>query len=294
NPQPSIEVTPDVALKRKQLIDNTADDPTPPAPAKKPKPDPEASTTVTPKPATKHGSIPTAKALSVKSILVPRGERTRANVGQKDDSLLRMVCDCSLTGKVTELHFRKIPHSMIDWNSAYHISKINAWRNQIYGRAGQKAKSVTMWHELEELWFELYFHLSIAEARSRGILLPTAKQIRDAFNETFVGQVLQGKHGDDLAVRTERQSNAFASKFNRMFPQLRERLNKCVFGKSGDVFVPKISFGMMHRYKAMKAKLAAKGIKNKSEDSENTEEWQQFLAHFTDDKDAEAKQETKE
>ena len=99
-----------------------------------------------------------------------------------------------------------------------------------------------MWHEMEELWFELYFHLSIAESRKRGIMLPVTKVVRQAFNETFVGQVLQDKDGDDLDIRTERQSNAFASKFNRVCPLLRARLNNCVFGKSGDVFIPKITF----------------------------------------------------
>jgi hypothetical protein len=131
---------------------------------------------------------------------------------------------------------------MIDWNNVTHISKINAWRNQIYGRAGLKARSVSMWHEFEELWFELYFHLSIAESRKHSIMLPTTKTVRNAFNTTFVGKVLQDKDGDDLEVRAERQSNAFASKFSRVCPLLRARLNNCVFGKSGDVFVPRITF----------------------------------------------------
>jgi hypothetical protein len=106
-----------------------------------------------------------------------------------------MVCDCSTTNRVKELHFRKIPHSMIDWNSAHHISKINAWRNQIYGRAGLKARSVSLWYEKEELWFELYFQLCIAESRKRGFLLPGSRKVRDAFNATFVGTIIQDKAG---------------------------------------------------------------------------------------------------
>jgi hypothetical protein len=184
------------------------------------------------------------------STLVPRGERCTAKLGQPDDSMLRMTCDCSASKRVTELHFRGIAHSTIDWNNPAHISKINAWRNQIYGRAGLKARSVSMWHELEELWFELYFSLSIAESRKHGIMLPTTQTVRQAFNETFVGQVLQDKNGDDLELRAERQSNAFASKFNRVCPLLRAQLNNCVFGKSGDVFMPKITFEMMDKHKA--------------------------------------------
>jgi hypothetical protein len=99
-----------------------------------------------------------------------------------------------------------------------------------------------MWHEMEELWFELYFHLSIAESRQHGIMLPVTKAVRKAFNDTFVGKVLQDKDGNDLDIRTERQPNAFASKFGRVCPLLRARLDTCVFGKSGDVFIPKITF----------------------------------------------------
>ena len=123
---------------------------------------------------------------------------------------------------------------MIDWNSAHHISKINAWRNQIYGRAGLKARSVSLWYEKEELWFELYFQLCIVESRKRGFLLPGSRKVRDAFNATFVGTIIQDKAGNDLPPRAEREANAFASKFNRMCPVLRARLNNCVFGKSGD------------------------------------------------------------
>jgi len=192
-----------------------------------------------------------------------------------------MLCDCSTTPrKTTELHFRKIPHSHIDWNSPLHISQINAWRNQIYGRAGLKARSVSLWYEAEELWFELYFQLSIVEARKRGIMLPGSRQVREAFNETFVGRVIKGRQGEDLEPRVEREGNAFASKFNRMFPGLRARLNGCVLGRSGDVFVPVITVRMVERYRVMKEKLAERGIEAESEYADGLEEWRWFLSHL--------------
>jgi hypothetical protein len=98
-----------------------------------------------------------------------------------------------------------------------------------------------MWHEQEELWFELYFQLSIAESRKSDFMLPATKAVREAFNETFFGKVLQDKEGNNLEPRVERQANAFASKFNRVCSLLKKQLDDCVFSRSGDVFVPKIT-----------------------------------------------------
>ena len=98
-----------------------------------------------------------------------------------------------------------------------------------------------MWHEQEDQWLELYFQLSIAESRKSDFMLPATKAIREAFNETFVGKVLQDKEGNDLEPRVGRQTNAFASKFGRVCPLLKKQLDDCVFGRSGDVFVPKIT-----------------------------------------------------
>ncbi|KAI4909542.1 hypothetical protein J4E90_008239 [Alternaria incomplexa] len=223
------------------------------------------------------------KIFASKSTLIPRGPRKKATLGVKDESLLLMLCDCSTTPrKTSELHFRKIPHSHIDWHNPHHISQINAWRNQIYGRAGLKARSVSLWYEAEELWFELYFQLSIVEARKRGIMLPGSRQVREAFNITFVGSVIKGRNGEDLPPRVEREGNAFASKFNRMFPALRARLNSCVVGRSGDVCVPVITFGMMERYRVMKRNLAERGVEAESEYASGLEEWQWFLSHLPD------------
>jgi hypothetical protein len=229
----------------------------------------------------------TAHITTTKSRLVPRGERKSATIGQKNESLLRMLCDDTESGELKELHFRNMLHSRINWNDVGHINKINNWRNQIYGRAGMKTKAVTLWLYDEELWFELYYQVSIAESRTRGILLPKTLSILEAFNQTFVGQVIQDSHGDNTEPRIERQPNAFASKFNRVYPQLRARLNQCVFGKSGDVFVPKITFRVLQTYKQMKAKMDEKGIKKESAYSEKLEEWQHFFSHLPDYDDVE-------
>lgn len=234
---------------------------------------------------TSHAALPKDTKLSKnpdppKSRLVPRGDRKRAMVGKEDDTLLRMLCDNPNTGVVRELHFRKIPHSTIDWNDPEHISSINSWRNQIYGRAGLKSKSVVMWHDIEELWFELYFHLSTAESRARCFILPKLQLVMDAFNATFVGQVLEMKDGTFTEPRIARQLNAFASKFNRVQPELKARLTQCVFGKSGDTFVPNIQFPMLDHYHAMKADMAAKGIHGESADSTNLGDWQYFFSHL--------------
>ncbi|KAI4622464.1 uncharacterized protein J4E87_006406 [Alternaria ethzedia] len=264
--------------KRKRCAEEQTD-PAFIAPAKKLK----TSTTCAPAITTKAAITTTSKTSGSKSTLVPRGPRKKATLGVKDSSLLLMLCDSSTAPhKTTELHFRKIPHSLIDWHNPRHISQVNAWRNQIYGRAGLKARSVSLWYEAEELWFELYFQLSIVESRKRGIMLPGSRQVRDAFNKTFVGSVIKGRNGEDLPPRVEREGNAFASKFNRMFPALRARLNGCVVGRSGDVFVPVITFGMMERYKVMKESLVKRGIEAESEYADGLEEWRWFLSHLPD------------
>jgi hypothetical protein len=188
-----------------------------------------------------------------------------------------------MNGEVKELHFRNLPHSTIDWDKVEHINKINNWRNQIYGRAGMKCRTVTMWLPDEELWFELYYQLSIAESRARGILLPKMIDILASFNQTFAGRILQDHHGRDTDPRAERQCNAFMSKFNRMCPQLRARLQQCVFAMSGDAFVPSISLKMLEAYKRMKMEMEVKGVAKESGYSEDLEEWRYLFSHLPDE-----------
>ncbi|KNG49883.1 ubiquitin-protein ligase E3A [Stemphylium lycopersici] len=169
--------------------------------------------------------LSTTKTPAPRSSLIPRGPRQTATLHTPTPSLLLMPCTSSTNPrKATTLFFRAIPHSVIDWSNAAHIRKINAWRNQIYGRAGIKARTVSAWHEDEELWFELWFQLSIAEARRSGggVLMPGVKVVREAFNGFFVGRRLSaGTKGTDGVVfgvgepRGARGANAFASKFAR-------------------------------------------------------------------------------
>ncbi|RMZ74689.1 hect-domain-containing protein [Pyrenophora seminiperda CCB06] len=228
-----------------------------------------------------------SKPSATLSSLIPQVPRQRATLGHKDESLLHIIGKSSVTGKRNDLHFRLIPHSSIDWNDAQHINKINSWRNQIYQRAGIKTRLITSWHPLEEIWMELYYQLSIVEAREREIQLPTPKQLRDAFNEIFVGRVLKDKYGGDLDPRSERHATAFGSKFNRMCPVLKARLSNCVSGKGGEGFLPGITFEMLQLYKAEKAALAEKGIKSDSEDADGMEEWQRVLSQLSSIADTE-------
>jgi hypothetical protein len=213
--------------------------------------------------------------------LMPVGERSKAIVGIKDESMLRMLCRDSKTGEEKQLHFRNLPHSQLDWDNVDHIAKINAWRNQIYGRAGMKAKDVTMWLPDEELWFELYYHLSIAMSRHRGILIPKSKEVLDSFNETFAS--VSGGTPNGEQTPGDRQSNAFASKLNRMCLNLKARLTASLYNKSGDSFVPEITLEMLEVYKKMKSNLATKGIYGESLYSDNLEEWKYFFSHLPGD-----------
>ncbi|KAH7093210.1 hypothetical protein FB567DRAFT_609628 [Paraphoma chrysanthemicola] len=216
---------------------------------------------------------------SITSTLTPRGPRQTASLHQADPSLLRMLCDDVSTNTTKELHFRNLPHSSIDWSNPIHINKINNWRNQIYGRAGMKSKTLTMWLPEEELWIELYFQLSIAQARARGMLLPKAVDVLAAFNRTFAGKLVKDGKGVDL-LREERKGNAFTSKFNRMCPHLRARLAQCVFGKSGDVYVPEISMEMLQEYKMMKSEMEARGVVKESQYSNGLEDWTYLFSHL--------------
>jgi hypothetical protein len=273
--------------KRKRPADEPINSSIPATSAKRVKCNPTPPTKVDSATSPKDTNKPSKKSGYNKSKLIPRGDRKTATLGQRDDSLLRMLCDTSTTGRVKELQFRKIPHSQIQWTNPAHISKINAWRNQIYGRAGLKAKTVTMWHEMEELWFELYFQVSIIESRKRGLLLPKTAELVQAFSGLFAGRVLQDSDGEDIPARTARLLNAFASKYNRVCPLLKARLAQSVVGKFGDTFIPEITMRMLERYKGMKDGMAAKGIAGESAYAENLEEWKDFLLHLPDGSDAE-------
>ncbi|KAH3942983.1 hypothetical protein HBI56_101210 [Parastagonospora nodorum] len=284
-PSPPKRTRPTPSASKRRATDEIPSDSSEPSPAKRVKrnthPEPRATSSSVRRPAAvrRGAKKPTSRVVS-KSRLMPCLERKSAKIGHKDESLLRMLCDDTESGGQKELHFRNMLHSSIDWSDASHINKINNWRNQIYGRAGLKSKAVSMWLPDEEVWFELYFNLSIAESRIRGILVPKTLQVLAAFNKTFVGKILQDSHGNDVGPRAARQSNAFASKFNRMCPHLRARLHQCVFGKSGDTFVPEITLDMVLSYKDMKINMEYKGITKESKYNEDLQEWLHLFSHL--------------
>ncbi|KAI4924300.1 uncharacterized protein J4E92_007381 [Alternaria infectoria] len=193
-PQSQPSVISITTWKRKRCADEQTN-PALTSPAKKLKTSVKCTQITTEKPTTTSRNTPGSK-----STLIPRGPRKKATIGVKDESLLLMLCDSNTTPrKTTELHFRKIPHSHIDWHNPHHISQINAWRNQIYGRAGLKARSVSLWYEAEELWFELYFQLSIVEARKRGIMLPGNVEMEAVVKEEEVRE-MEAKELDAVAA----------------------------------------------------------------------------------------------
>lgn len=233
-----------------------------------------------------NGSLSLNKAKQVKrdgprTTLMPISERKKAIVGLKDEPMLRILCKDSKTGEEKMLNFRNLPYSQLDWNNPEHIAKINAWRNQIYGRAGMRAKDVTIWLPDEELWFELYYHLSIAMAQARGMLIPKSREVLNSFNATFAPLADGDFDGEKLPG--DRTPNAFASKLNRMCLNLRNRLCASVYSKPGDSFVPTITLDMLDEYKKMKLDLAMKGIYGESAYSDDLEEWKYFLSHLPGD-----------
>ncbi|KAF2635439.1 hypothetical protein P280DRAFT_523159 [Massarina eburnea CBS 473.64] len=184
----------------------------------------------------------------VASTLVPNGPRVNAKKGVKNESLLHMLCTETKTGEIKELHFKKLVHANVNWDNADHIAKINSWRNQLYGRAGLKAKTVTLWHDKEEAYIELTYHLLVMEAAHNGLMIPKSRGILENFNNFFRGKVFQDADGVDHEPRTERKHNAFVSKVNRAVEKIKPRLESMLLGKSGDYFTPKIDEDNLDAY----------------------------------------------
>jgi hypothetical protein len=213
------------------------------------------------------------------SNLIPAGERTKAVKGVKNVDMLRMLCIDRTTQKHKELHFKKLVHAEIDWDDAEHIAKINSWRNQLYGRAGLKAKDVCMWDPEEEAWLELYFHLIIVQGTKDGLMIPRAKDVLDDFNAFFMGRVFTNKRSEEQEPRKARHHNAFVSKMNRVVQHLKTRLEFMMLGKSGDYYRPVVTQSMLDQYVVLKDELKASKVMNKGEyvnwqvDFEAGDEW---------------------
>jgi hypothetical protein len=246
--------------------------------------------------ATKKSRVTTSGAISS---LVPVGERKMAKKGVVEPDMLRMLCeDRDKNGERKELHFKKLIHADIDWNNKLHIDKINAWRNQIYGRAGIKNKTVLMWHKDEEAWLELYWQLLVVEALKRGIEMPKPKTIRDGFNAFFNGKVFHSTGGEKLEPRVDRGSGPFTSKMGRLAKALRLYLEEKLRAKNGIAFFPRINQEMLEEYQKLKADLVEFGCKDQKiipweevEDEANDKDYvvrcREYIANLPDQDDVE-------
>ncbi|KAF2675706.1 hypothetical protein K458DRAFT_397671 [Lentithecium fluviatile CBS 122367] len=194
------------------------------------------------------------------SNLIPVGDRQKAVKGEVNVDMLRMLCIDRQTGKKKELHFKKLVHAEIDWNDNDHIAKINSWRNQLYGRAGLKAKAVIMWVAEEEQYLELYFHLIIVQGSKHGLMIPRAKDVLEDFNNFFAGKVFTNSAGEPYAPRAPRAHNAFVSKMNRVVLNLKTRLEYMMLGKSGDYYRPVITEAMLDKYIELRQELVNSGV----------------------------------
>ncbi|KAF2449681.1 hypothetical protein P171DRAFT_517351 [Karstenula rhodostoma CBS 690.94] len=249
---------------------------------------------------------PRVTAKGAISSLVPVGERKMAKRGVVEPEMLRMLCeDRDKNNERKELHFKKIIHADIDWNNKDHIDKINAWRNQIYGRAGIKNKTVLMWHKDEEAWLELFWQLLIVEAGKHGIESPLPKIIRAEFNEFFNGKVLHSASGEELEPRGDRGSGPFSSKLGRLVKALKPYLDEKLRGMNGNTFVPKINREMLEEYQKLKSDLAELGCNDQKiipweevEDEANDKDYvvrcRKYIASLPDQDDAEMEDEDEE
>ncbi|KAF2874367.1 hypothetical protein BDV95DRAFT_476632, partial [Massariosphaeria phaeospora] len=214
---------------------------------------------------------------SNKSSLIPVAERRNAVVGLRDESLLRILCKDFKTNKDVELTFKRIFRGGIDWDNIEHIRKINAWRNQIYGRGGKKAKEVIRWNEDEEYFIELYQHLLVVAALKGETALPKPNLICEDFNVFFRGKILTNKDGTNTTPRVDRGTYGFTSKLGRIDPQVKERIRAVVWDRNEELYRPVITEDMLAQYKNLKRKLKAKGVMQETtQSSKDLEHWQEF------------------
>ncbi|KAF2791945.1 hypothetical protein K505DRAFT_201805, partial [Melanomma pulvis-pyrius CBS 109.77] len=224
------------------------------------------------------------------SNLTPVGQKKPAVLGTKDESLLRVLVMSDATGEESELHFKRMIYDRIDWNDPKHIASINDWKTQIYKRSKlPKAKEVTLWHQDEELWIELFFNLFVIAAMSRHIAKPAYLKMCANFNDFFEGKVVQDRHGNDLAPRPNRNLSSFKAKLTRSCVLIKKRLNVVLQDKKGDVEVyrPRINETMLAEYKRLKQEMQDKGLEIESEYSDNLAEWLEFISNIPSEEDSE-------
>jgi hypothetical protein len=190
-----------------------------------------------------------------KGILIPIEPRKLAKAGTKDMTMLAMLTKHSKTQELKELHFQNIVYAHIDWKNKTHITKINAWRNQIYGRANLGVKDVTLWNVDEEAWIEMYHVLLLKYAKKHPLRMHPSKEVWTNFNKFFLGKVLVDKDGNDLPPRIERPLASFTSKVTRLCGKMKEQLDVLSKGSLGNDYTPIITQEMIDEYKGIKTTL---------------------------------------
>ena len=190
-----------------------------------------------------------------KGILIPVEARKLAKAGTKDTSMLAMLTKHSKTNELKELHFQNIVYAHINWNDKKHITKINAWRNQIYGRAKLGIKEVTLWNVDEEAWIEMYHVLLLKYAKKYPLRMHHAKEVWTNFNNFFLGKVLIDKDGNNMPPREQRALPSFTSKVTRLCGKIKEQLDALSKGVLGHDYTPTITQDMIDEYKGIKTVL---------------------------------------
>jgi hypothetical protein len=183
--------------------------------------------------------------------------RKKAVKGEVDLTLLHVLCYDSRTGAKRELHFGKIPTADIDWELSSHITAINGWRTQIWSRAGYKMKNVSLYHQTEDDWLELFVSLSVAQGMKKPVRFASVNYIVGQFNEFFVGKCLKNADGTDTEPRPERSSSSFASKVGRVANTVKKtniHFEKA-FDREAREFKPTITAKMLKAFQDEKVKL---------------------------------------
>ncbi|KAF2737066.1 hypothetical protein EJ04DRAFT_594596 [Polyplosphaeria fusca] len=227
---------------------------------------------------------PPPKKVKVTRRLIPADlKRQNAKVGTKAEHLLRVICNVEGLDKTKELFFKNIPWGDIDWNSRKHIDKINGWRNQIWGRAGFKVKSVALWHEDEEAWWELYYNMLIAKALYNAecdsqatIEIPKLSRMVQDFNDFFAGKELYCIDGEVLPGRPYRNLSAISSKVCRICEKLKNRLEEVVNPDAlwAENYRPVIHYPMLADFYHLKVNCGLEGEEAFHYEMEN---WMRFL-----------------
>jgi hypothetical protein len=159
------------------------------------------------------------------------------------------------TGKVESHTFQKLSHFFIDWSNKSHIREITKWWYHVLHRRGIHLKRThTPYVPEEEAWLSL-FHKKVKLNIEAGhnIQLPGPIPTLEAFNEFFLGKVLQDPSGEDLPPRGARDEISIKGKLyhgKSGIKSMRDVIRKLLEGKHGGVvYVPIITEDELKQYR---------------------------------------------